>query len=440
VLAALTKITSIIILVALIPTVLFACLRGRWRWAAWALLGLGTMAFALAAVRWDDSAGWYRNTAQAEPTRAWSQQAPVGQYVLAVRAGAEVTPAYYTHIFQHFPNATTSQLVGKNVTFGYWIWSDQEQQVSSPVLRTNSQSFSETLLVSEEPTFYAFRAAMPEDLNRIWVELDARDGADGSWIYVDGVVLVEGEYSTSQIPVFSTGEAEGGVWGGRSFTNLVRNGSGEISGIRMAPWIDNRLARRLPDQARPSLLLASLLDKAGGGYLYGRTAEHLFLTYWARFGWGNVPPALPELVERLVFYFSLLGIIGAVIGGVRARKLLPWDVIAVMAVATLPLLFMAVTRGGAYLASPGFYIPTARYIYPAVIPLALLLTCGWLEIFYWIRILFLSLIWRERHNESESLHTRPDRLIRIEYGLYLLFFIVINLLSLAGIRQYFPAN
>jgi 4-amino-4-deoxy-L-arabinose transferase-like glycosyltransferase len=434
--AALTKITSIIILVAIVPALLFAFLRGRWRWAAWGLLAAGSAAFLVATVCWDDPAGWYRNTAQLAPVRAQNELAPLDEHMLAIQVGAETTPDYYAHVFQHFPSETARQLAGKEVTFGFWFWSDREQRVRSPILRADSQSFSEPLEVTTEPKFYAFHTALSDNLERIWIDLDAEVGAKGSWIFVDGVTLAEGEFPLSDPPHFSTSSAETGEWGGRPFTNLIRNGSAENRGVRVAPWLDNRLAHYLPDQARPSLLLASLLDPAGGGYLYSTTVAHLFRTYWARFGWGNVPAAQPQFVQQMVLVFSLLGLLGAAVGGLRAWKRVPWDVAAVLAIALLPLLFMALTRGGAYLASPGFYIPTARYIYPAIIPLALLLSCGWLEISTWMQNAYRRWLRRDQLDD-EAIQTRQKRFAMIQSGAYLLFFAILNLLSLAGVHQYF---
>lgn len=434
-LAALTKITSIIILIAIVPALLFAFFRGGWRWAAWGLLAAGSAAFLVAAVRWDDPAGWYRNTAQLEPVRISNRLTPVGEHVLALQMGAEVTPDYYAHVFQHVPIETASQLAGKEVTFGFWLWSDREQRVRSPILRADSQSYSEPLEVTIEPKFYAFRTTLPAHLERIWIDLGAEVGVKGSWIFVDGVTLTEGEFPLSEPPQFAAVDAKSGEWDGRPFLNVVRNGSAESRGVRVAPWLDNRLAHYLPDQARPSLLLASLLDSAGGGYLYSTTVAHLFRTYWARFGWGNVPAAQSQLVQQMVLIFSLLGFLGAAAGGLRAWRRIPWDVVAVMSVALLPLLFMALTRGGAYLASPGFYIPTARYIFPAIIPLALLLSSGWLEIFTWMQSVYRR--WLGRNQHEDEIQTRQRRFARVQSGAYLLFFVVLNLLSLAGIRQYF---
>ena len=93
----------------------------------------------------------------------------------------------------------------------------------------------------------------------------------------------------------------------------LRNGSAELPGPRLISWIDNLGTRFLPDRARPSLLLASLVDAPGSQDLYPATAGHLFRTFWARFGWGHVP-LNGAYSYQVLFIITLLALGGALLG------------------------------------------------------------------------------------------------------------------------------
>ena len=227
-----------------------------------------------------------------------------------------------------------------------------------------------------------------------------------------------------------------GQWGGQPFQNILRNGSAELAGPRLIPWVDDLGARFLPDQAHPSVLLASLVDAQGSQDLYPATAGHLFRTFWAKFGWGHV--ALNgEQSYQILFFITLLALGGALLGAFRAGRRLPWDVIVTLGLVILPIVLLALTRGGAYLDVAGYYFPSARHFYPVIIPLLLLFVCGWLEIFWLVWLVWLKVARRQALSWSYPLPVQPGSSLSWLYAFYLLFFLGLDILSVISIAQYY---
>jgi hypothetical protein len=435
--AYLAKITALVTLIAVPPALLFSLLRGRLRVLAWGILVPAVLAAPVICLRYDDARAWYRSTSQESAVRVRSDRAVAGAYVLAVESGIAVTPRWNPEVFQHIPASTAGALAGKEVTFGYWIWSDQAQRVRSPAVRTGGKIFAEELSVDLEPTFYAFQVTLPPDTGRIWIDLSPKSLPNGSRVYYDGLILVEGRYPITTAPHLSTSDGAQGEWGGTPFVNLLRNGSAETVGPRLVSWFDDLGARFLPDNARPSLILASLVDFAGGKDLYPVTAAHLFQTFWARFGWGHVPLLHQSFSYRILLGFSLIGLAGAVFGALLNWRRLPWDVVITLGLVVIPALLMAWTRGAAYLGVPNYYYSTARYIYPVIVPLMLLLNCGWLEIFHLADFAWLRGARKIAVSLKDDLMLRNDLALTALLSLYLVFFILMDLLSVISIGSYY---
>ena len=431
------KSTAMVVLVAYPMTLLFSLLRGRWRKTAWILWVLMLVAGIVAGLRWDDSFAWYRNTTQSAPTRQESDKAVAGSHAFVLDTGVQATKHGNPEVFQNLPSEVGQGLAGRWVTFGYWIWSDLSLQVGSPILRTRSKTVSEKITLASEPTFYAFQVLLPADTDRIWIYLypEAPRPTSGR-IYYDGLVLAEGRRPVNEIPQFDQANGSQGQWGGQPFQNILRNGSAELAGPRFSPWVDNLGSHLLPDRALPSLLLASLVDAQGSQDLYPTTAGHLFRTFWARFGWGHVPLNGKQSYP-ILFLVTMLSLGGALLGVFRAGKDTLWDVAVTMGSVVLLTLFMAVTRGGVYLVGPGYYFASARYIYPVIIPLLLLFTCSWIEIFHLNHIIWLRLVHLPPVSWKAGMPVQPELSLRWQYGLYLFCFLVLDILSLISVAQYY---
>lgn len=386
VLAYFTKTTTLIALPLLALALLFSLLRGRLAWVAW-VIALGGVALALAAaIQWGDAAYWYRASLQPANIRQENPQAIAGEHVLQLDATAAANPVWTHKLSQPVPAATGADLQGKTYTLGVWMWANQPAVVESPIVGVNDESFSYPVELGTQPRFFALEFTLPERrFNRTNIRLDPKssEATPGLVVYYDGLVLAEGKRPADQTPFFTSPDGSHGAWGEEPFTNLLRNGSGEISGPRMRSWVDRLSAEFVLDELQPSLILTFLTDVAGAGYTYSSMAERLFRTFWGYFGWGHIPMTGAK-PYRLMLAATLLGLVGAfvwiVLSLVKNRKSFPWSAV-IFLLAVLSLAWGApFLRGAIYLTRDRLFLPVARYGYVAIIPTLLILVTGWMTL------------------------------------------------------------
>lgn len=436
--AALTyfsKNTAMIALLLLPVVLLFAIVRGRWRPLAWGILVMGLAAISLISLSWDDALYWYRATSQAVPARLPVVEQARGDYALGLETQARTVPSWSAPLFQPLPPEVALELQGKRVALGAWMWASQAAVVNTPIFRTSAQAFSKSVVVDEMPRFYAFDVEVPENAELLWVYLEPKFSGDAAaWVYYDGLVLAEGEWPLLEEPHFSTPQGAQGEWGGMQFTNLIRNGPAESAGPRVTPWIDNLATRFLPDQARPSQILLSLVDVQGAWWLYELSIQQVFETFWARFGWGHVP-LIWKGMYGILAVITLAGVAGAIVGALRRGRRLQWDVAAFAGGALLLSWGMTVTRGSVYLALGDLYLPVARHSYPVIIPTVLVLNAGWLEIGCWVRLA------RRRLGRIQPDVTEPPGAVGAgadrRFAAYLAIFLIFDLICMASIARYY---
>jgi hypothetical protein len=137
--------------------------------------------------------------------------------------------------------------------------------------------------------------------------------------------------------------------------------------------------RILPDEARPSLILNSILDWPATQIMFRQTYQYMMETFWARFGWGHVPLRWPAAYQVLNWIF-LLGLLAAIIGTIRHIRGSSWDWVILIFLSAGLIWFADLVRGVGYFTSNDLYIPPSRYAFPAIIPIAVILCFGWYEI------------------------------------------------------------
>jgi hypothetical protein len=288
--AALVKNTGAVAL-ALAPV---ACLlavwtaRGwRWRWLIGGTLVAALLAL-LAALAWDDAAAWYRWAWPGQPaaTRAARAEAPLGGHAirLELRPGAVVQQLSNPILARDL-----SPLHGRRVTVGAWVWASRPATVRQGVLVNTGGAdtiVAEPLDVGATPRFVSWVYSVPDEALRLqYVIAPAVPPEEALEVYVDGAVIARGRFPGGEAPAFDDAAGRGGVWGGRRFTNLLRNPSAEEAGPRVRAWLDATIARYA--RRSPSATLVSVLDvERTGAQTFVYVAPSMADMLFSRFGWG----------------------------------------------------------------------------------------------------------------------------------------------------------
>jgi hypothetical protein len=400
---------------------LFSLFQGRRRWFPWVLSITAIPLILVSVFSWGDALLWIRspNTVQRSPTRGLSAQAPLGRHVLQMEIAPNASPA----IFQLLPTDQGNRLKGKTVTLGGWVWATQPLTINAFTLYDRHSHFSHAFQIGTSPTFFALSATLAADASRPLVILSPTGQRSQSTetIFYDGLILAEGARPLDTSPQFDDSTAQQGIWGGQPFNNLLRNASGETAGPSFRLWTE-KYQPYIKNYFSPELALDSLFDWSGAGWYYKYTAQRLNRTFWAQFGWAQVPLILP-FIPRPYFLLALISLAG--LGGagmaLQQRRLtlltLPWDVFLFLGVALAGVWGQTFLRGMDSL-TYSWGIPVARYAYPAIIPTLLVLNVGWLEI---LRLL------------GKWLRMAP----KIQFAVYLLFFVALDVFSLISIAHFY---
>jgi hypothetical protein len=365
---------TVALAVILVPVVLvMAWYRPSWRrWISIGLPATGLLA-AVALCGWGDAAFWLRSTSQRSPTSQGTIEVPVGDRAIAVEipAGGE-----RPHLAQILPAKDVGSLRGLTVTLGAWVWATQPIEIRAPILQDARQSLPHVIGVGESPVFYTLTTTVSADADSIQVVLRpslARAQDEGATIYYDGIALADGIRDGP--PSFHDEQGRAGIWDGRPFVNRVRNGSAETTWPKIRVWADLaflKVARR-----RLSQFLGSFLDWERTRGVYGRTANELLQSFWARFGWNQL--GLSGVWPWILSALTILGTAGAIAaaGQVwRPGQVRSWArAVGLLGIAGLLVWGNAYLRPHPLIGKP--FIPVARYAYPVVIPSLLALASGW---------------------------------------------------------------
>jgi hypothetical protein len=404
-----TKNTAAISLPLLIFPILFSLLRGHRQSIAWTLLGVGIPVGIFIIFTLGDVAYWYQTASQITPTRLASTQAPLGSHVFQIGASSGVQS---TNLIQLLSSSQVQKLQGETVTFGYWIWANQPLKFHSPLLRGDQETYSESIDITTTPTFHTFTAQIAGNTRHVQIVLEA-PAKPGVIIYLDGLILLRGDFTQRGQPVILDTGGQRGTWGGKSFENPIRNASAEQDWPRLRPLVQNLLSKVSPLQ--PNMILTSLADWQNSHWYYRTTAKQLLRTFWGQFGWGHI-----RLSRNIYIGLSILTVIGALgglVGFWRNRTSIPWAAFILMTAAVLGIWGAALVRG-IHSITESVFIPSARYAYPAIIPTVWVLCAGWVE---WPHLFERWL--------------RIPRWVKI--SVFLAFFLLLDMLSIWTIARFY---
>lgn len=367
---------------------------------AWVAIALSLLLGVFFTLRNDDAAYWVRLTDQMDSVRNENPLAPHGAFVGKISLNARRFPAWHVDIYQSIAHTRLPASLPANFTFGVWMWADRIMEIDLPTFSIGPVSYSRRVTLTTSPQFFTYLFSLQSyDAPNLRVSLKhSHPSSEPGYLYVDGLILVEGSYSTDQPPVYDDAGASSGEWGGKPFTNILRNGSFEHNGLRFAPWLDGRLASFIPDQSLPSAWLQAAFDWEGFSYYYRDAFLHLFRTFVARFGWGNIPlvPGFPFLGRHpyLIIGYTFLLLVGLTVvilispmlfhnrtkSGQQDNQSNYPAVLEIAFIFTMTIALgwgMTLMRGSLYTGLSKIYYPVARYALPVVIPSLVALLSGW---------------------------------------------------------------
>ena len=377
------KPTGLFVLPFLFLTIWFVVLKNRFRWFAWASVFAALLLGVVFGMKWEDALAWNRASSQPEAARTPQLDAELGTWAFQVNLASPLYPLWNSPFYQTFPFQNKFQAAQAEYTVGAWMWADRPAELILPRLTAGGTDYTVRAEIDVVPHFYAYTVTLPlgENIYPFHIDLRPLDYKVGTgMVYYDGIVVAPGYFPDDQPPNFADENASQGTWGGKSFVNMVRNASAETVGPRIRHRIDVPLAKLLPNQVTPSLTLMTIFDVQGAWWFYRQTAVYDFQTFWGRFGWGAIPLVGGKDVMVIFLVFTLLGSGSSLIFGLRYllahKKDFPYETVFILAGILVMYCGFTLVRGMSFMGTNKLYFSPARYAFPAILPIMIILLGG----------------------------------------------------------------
>ncbi|MGQ9892962.1 MAG: hypothetical protein ACUVSY_04120 [Roseiflexus sp.] len=381
--AAMKNVTVVAIFLTPFVLVIAAYQHRRWRWKRFiAALSVAGVAILSGILAWGDPAGWYRYGAVSidGAARTAVSGAPHGQRAFRLTSGFSLYDEF-SGLATPVASADIPRIAGQTITIGAWVWASRQVTIAGPGVLYNDgtrpvEMMTPVIEADSTPRFVAWTFDAPEALSflQVFIPAPPLDAEPPVTLFVDGIVAAQGSFSADAPPVFDR-LATGGVWDGRQFVNLVRNGSAEHAWLYVRPGIDNAawpIVRR-----SLSRIVTSLFDiRRTGPIVVFDVAPDLAFRSLASFGWGEVMPV--DQITRLTLLLAILATLAgcirlAMAHNDRSRRRIA--ILLLLGIGALLWTNTALRILPALIAQPP---PFPRYGFPAIGPLALVLAAGWL--------------------------------------------------------------
>jgi hypothetical protein len=371
-----SKTTTFPVVAGLALALPLSLLRGRGRWLVWAVAAATTLFIGATIIQWDDARGWFRASNQEAGVRRAVSQTPVGQYAFALESSA----GSGMQIQQVIAPELTEALRGQTVTLGMWGWTDSQEPQSGylPVLLiATTQGVPDTsspyqkILLTTQPTYYSITTTLPENTARLWLALTApvkpAKATTTSTLFLDEISLTKRVANGIDLP-----------------GNFVINSSAEFGVVRFRSSWQTPFAQLL--RADPNHFVGALLDPHTRSIYISKFMNLSLQTFWARFAWGHVAlrnPGLNLLLNFILvsgFLSSSCAVSSQLVANRGNLSIHTVHTLIVLGLISFGVCIAAIARAN-YILFLGSWFPSARYIYPAVMPVLLAVVGGWVMLF-----------------------------------------------------------
>lgn len=428
-LAAAMKFTAVIAVPFILLVVVLGLLRNQKRWIAFAGMAVLCVIAAVVLITPGDALNWQSITGQFTPTRL-NTTAPDGDYAFQVDTLQPSLQPRGCGALQFITPDTHKEIKGRSLALGAWVWASEPREGTTPILVEYFGLYQyiqhvQNIQLTKEPTFYSFLFPTTTEAKYLHLRLFVPCNQETTGqVFYDGVVLVQSDELPGGEPVL---QSDGTVaWGGDSFRNLVRNPSFEKTSLRLRPAIQKALLERFTNFPGISVILGGLMDWEGMGWYFRQSFDMLFRTFWQSNGWGytnlrfNNVPILEGKPYSPLWAAFILGALGLLMNMVRCWKSFPFQTLLFLVLVILVVPSIAIFRLMIQL-DIWVQFAWARYAFPAVVPIALLLATGWNE---WLSGIGRLFKWKR------GLH----------YALFILFMLALDIAAYQSMIQFFQQN
>ena len=352
-----TKTTTFPVIGSLALALPLSLLKERGRGMVWTMFGLLTAITLLLALQWDEVSGWFHTGTQQGASRRATSQAYSGQYAFELSPG--ISSAAYRQII---PVESIQFMRGQTVTVSAWMWSESldPQPATTPALILENAIpgvLYQAITITHQPVRFTFTSTVPANTGRIWLALQSSTQPISTSIFYDDISVKRTGFDL----------------------NLVQNPSAENGTARLRAVLATKIFPYFGTY--PGVLLSTLTSPVSAKDYIVAAVNSLLQTFWARFGWGHVP----VLYKAIYPLLNLLFISGTLFGGyIFISRYLRQRHAKVHALAVLGCVvalgwFVAWSRGIPSLME-NWWLPSARYTYPVVVPTLLFVIGGWVAL------------------------------------------------------------
>ena len=330
------------------------------------LLVVSTLVFSR---RQSIPAYFYTLSNQTLAQREQSTQTVAGRHVFRLDRPWQV-------LYQPLGEHKLKSLKGQSLTLGIWMWSDSPITISAPQIQIDNQNSlpPQQLALTTQAAFYSFKLSVPVAAQKIAFNWQIPELAENQVVYSDCIFLVP-EIATDSTPKPVDERCALILSAGKSVQNLLHNGSAE----RGWPTLQERVAKWMDRYFFSSITnVWAILDRDTGWAYIKSAGRYFFESFWGRFGWGSIvlSGGSPFLVFTVLTFLALLGNLLALW---RQPKQISVSLILFLTLLTLVTLYLGLFRtAGNWVRYEA--MPNARYLLPAIFPIAAFLVSGWYHV------------------------------------------------------------